>query len=255
MLNRPEEISRVFRPALENATVEARGADAEMTERRQTENVEDDEKEDALLVARKTRDALIKSIAIGGLPKVRGFLFVVVGAKCPCVAWLARHGASQPRRRANASSVGYQAINSLYALKRATPAALLDDATDPSPTLDRCRSPEDILAGGQSLFDRVYGKVSTRVMSQMDRCGTSDLGVAARWMYGGILSGVQTKYNVLSPVEISFVLMAGLIPQDVSRPCWPTYVVVTFPESRMRRFLDQTDQTPLARNTHRSIHS
>ena len=297
MLNRPEEIWRVFTAALENATVEGRGADVEMTERRQTGHGEDDEREDALLVARKTRDALIKSIAVGGLPKVRGFLFSIVGARCPCVAWLARHGRfrwmivgravwsfgsmgvyswylccavsssivildyemgacqrlrrtsalaamaskmrrstrncsrhissasrfslshPQPRRSADAPSVGDQAINSLYALKRVTPAALLDDATDPSPTLDRCRSPEDLLAGGQSLFDRVYGKVSTRVMSQMDRCGTPDLGIAARWTYGGILSGGQTRYSVLSPMEISFVLMAGLIPQDVSRPC------------------------------------
>lgn len=49
-------------------------------------------------------------------------------------------------------------------------------------------------------------------MGQMDRSGTEDLGITARLMYGYILSNT----NVLSPSESSFVLIAGLIPQDVS---------------------------------------
>ena len=48
-------------------------------------------------------------------------------------------------------------------------------------------------------------------MSQMDRSGTEDLGITARLMYGYILSNT----NVLSASETSFVLVAGLIPQDV----------------------------------------
>ena len=59
----------------------------------------------------------------------------------------------------------------------------------------------------------IYGKVSKRVMSQMDRSGTEDLGITARLMYGYILSNT----NVLSPSESSYVLLAGLIPQDVRR--------------------------------------
>jgi hypothetical protein len=66
---------------------------------------------------------------------------------------------------------------------------------------------------GQSFFDTVYGKVSKRVMGQMDRSGTEDLGLTARLMYGYILSNT----SVLSATESSFVLIAGLIPQDVSR--------------------------------------
>lgn len=62
------------------------------------------------------------------------------------------------------------------------------------------------------FFDGVYGKVSKRVMGQMDRSGTEDLGLTARLMYGYLLSNTQ----VLSEAESSFVLMAGLIPQDVS---------------------------------------
>ncbi|KAL8653518.1 MAG: hypothetical protein Q9226_003826 [Calogaya cf. arnoldii] len=49
-------------------------------------------------------------------------------------------------------------------------------------------------------------------MGQMDQSGTEDLGITARLMYGYILSNT----TVLSPAESSFVLLAGLIPQDVN---------------------------------------
>jgi len=49
-------------------------------------------------------------------------------------------------------------------------------------------------------------------MGQMDNSGTEDLGVTARLMYGYLLSNT----DILSPVETSWVLMAGLIPQDVN---------------------------------------
>jgi len=49
-------------------------------------------------------------------------------------------------------------------------------------------------------------------MGQMDRSGTEDLGITARLMYGYILS----NSSVLNAAETSFVLLAGLIPQDVS---------------------------------------
>ena len=45
----------------------------------------------------------------------------------------------------------------------------------------------------------------------MDRSGTEDLGLVARLMYGYILSNTR----ILSASESSFVLIAGLIPQDV----------------------------------------
>lgn len=49
-------------------------------------------------------------------------------------------------------------------------------------------------------------------MGQMDRSGTEDLGLTARLVYGHVLSNTR----ILSPAETSFVLIAGLIPQDVS---------------------------------------
>ncbi|MCJ1272456.1 hypothetical protein MMC21_000242 [Puttea exsequens] len=129
-----------------------------------------------LEIARKMREALIKAAAITGLPK---------------------------------------SINSLTALKQHTSAELLDEPLRFSPT-SRPSEVYDIpsstiLQRGQRYFDRIYGKVSKRVMSQMDRSGTEDLGITARLMYGYILSNT----SVLSPSETSYVLLAGLIPQDV----------------------------------------
>ena len=62
-------------------------------------------------------------------------------------------------------------------------------------------------------------------MGQMDRSGTEDLGLTARLLYGYILSNTA----VLTPAESSFVLMAGLIPQDVrlQRPHWSVGAALT----------------------------
>jgi hypothetical protein len=64
---------------------------------------------------------------------------------------------------------------------------------------------------GQNFFRTVYGKVSDRVMTQMENSGTEDLGLVARLMYSHILSNT----SILSAVDTSFVMIAALIPQDV----------------------------------------
>lgn len=123
------------------------------------------------------REALVKAAAIGGLPRT---------------------------------------INALLALKNATPAHLMDEPLGFSPTSRPVEiydvPASQILQRGQTFFDKVYGKVSRRVMGQMDRSGTEDLGLTARLMYGYILSNT----SVLTAAETSFVLIAGLIPQDVN---------------------------------------
>jgi hypothetical protein len=58
---------------------------------------------------------------------------------------------------------------------------------------------------------------SPRVMGQMDRSDTEDLGLTARLMYGYNLSNT----HVLTAAETGFVLIAGLIPQDVWVPKLP----------------------------------
>lgn len=128
-------------------------------------------------ISRRLREALIKASAVGGVPK---------------------------------------AINSLLSLKEATPAELQDAPGAPSPTGRRKdmfeTPPAQILERGQLFFDRLYGKIAKRVMGQMDRSGTEDLGLTARLVYGYLLSNTQ----ILSPIETSIVMIAGLIPQDVN---------------------------------------
>jgi len=128
-------------------------------------------------MARRIRESLVKSAAIIGLPKT---------------------------------------INALFALKEVTPKHLLDDPLGYSPsgrTVDLYNTPSSqVFQRGQRFFDQVYGKVSKRVMGQMDRSGTEDLGLLARIEYGYILSPT----GVLDAAESSMVVLASLIPQDVN---------------------------------------
>ena len=77
-----------------------------------------------------------------------------------------------------------QAINALLSLKTATPPSLLDDPLTSSPTsrsIELYEMPaSQIMHRGQTFFDKIYGKVAKRVMGQMDRSGTEDLGIASR---------------------------------------------------------------------------
>jgi hypothetical protein len=118
-------------------------------------------------------------------------------------------------------------INAMLELKRVTPPELLDkptsgnvnnpsEAAKESPTGRRAEvwesdSAADILVRGVCLFENIYGKVSRRVLQQMDYSGTEDLRLVAQLMYGYIISNM----SVLSEKDTSFVMIAGLIPQDV----------------------------------------
>lgn len=99
-----------------------------------------------------------------------------------------------------------------------TPEELLDEHGAVSPTgrrADMYETPAaQVMERGQCFFEKVYGKITRRVMGQMDRSGTEDLGLMARLMYGYVLSNT----SVLSAAETSFVMIAGLVPQDVSAP-------------------------------------
>ena len=173
-LNRPDELDRVLHHALEqNPSPRAHPAALSAPAPPAKSPLP---AADQLQVARKLREALVRAAAIYGLPK---------------------------------------AINALLALKRATPEGLLDPPRGFSPTGRAVDvhdvEPARVLDRGRRFFDRTYGKVSARVMGQMDGSGTEDLGLVARVAYGYILSCPE----VLEPKECSFVLLAGLIPQDV----------------------------------------
>ncbi|MDI1488434.1 MAG: hypothetical protein OHK93_007709 [Ramalina farinacea] len=129
-----------------------------------------------LVIIRQMREALVKSAAICGLPR---------------------------------------SINSLLELRKVTPPEFLDEPLAYSPTgrsnelYNLSSSP--VLARGKRFFDLVYGKISARVMGQMDSSGTEDLGLTARLMYSFLLSNER----ILDASQTSYVLLAGLIPQDV----------------------------------------
>ncbi|KAI5458404.1 AhpD-like protein [Mariannaea sp. PMI_226] len=161
-LNRPDELPKIYSHALEeeSSATEVNG------------------NEYYLLVSRRIREALIKSSAVGGMPKT---------------------------------------INALMALKAVTPEDLLDTPGIESRLSSRFQDiyntpAPQIIERGQTFFDKLYGKISRRIMGQMDRSGSEDLGLMARLVYGYILSNA----DVLTPVETSFVLIASLIPQDVN---------------------------------------
>ncbi|KAL5598971.1 hypothetical protein BROUX41_003710 [Berkeleyomyces rouxiae] len=162
ILNRPDEISKVYRYALSHGPGPIDSSP---------------KKDEQLNMTRRIREALVKSAAIGGLPKT---------------------------------------INALFELKQATPPAFLDEPLAVSPTRRRSEVFETpsavMLQRGQAYFDMVYGKITQRVMGNMDRSGTEDLGLTARLMYGYILSNT----NILTPAETSYVILAALIPQDVN---------------------------------------
>lgn len=107
-----------------------------------------------------------------------------------------------------------QAINSLNHLKNSTPAHIL---AAPSPTHRRLShstpdtSSAEIINRGKTFFDKVYGKVSKRVMGGMQN-SYDDLGVVAELMYAHVFSNVE----VLGERDTSLLLVAGLIPQNVN---------------------------------------
>jgi hypothetical protein len=160
-LNRPDEIPKIFNHAIQH------GGGAKDVQPSADEQ---------LTIARRTREALVKSSAIVGLPKT---------------------------------------INALFALKGVTPKKLFDEASGPNPSRrieDLYKTPaSQILQRGQKFFDQVYGKVTGRVMGQMDNSGTEDLGLMARLEYGYVLSPV----NILGAAETSYgescLLSAGIV--------------------------------------------
>jgi hypothetical protein len=149
-LNRPDEIPKIFNHALEH------GGSAKDTKPSADEQLQ---------IARRTREALVKSSAIIGLPKT---------------------------------------INALFALKGVTPKNLFDEPQGHSASnrvADFYNTPSSqILQRGQKFFDQVYGKVTGRVMGQMDNSGTEDLGLMARLEYGYVLSPV----SILNAPETSY---------------------------------------------------
>lgn len=121
-------------------------------------------------IAQKTREAILKSIALGGIPK---------------------------------------AINTMMYLKNITPTDLQD--TKPQRDFD-IKTTEEMRERGITFWNRVYGKVSNRVISQMNTAYPDLWEFAKNHIYSPLLS-----YNdILSASETSLVIVACLVPMDVN---------------------------------------
>jgi hypothetical protein len=135
--------------------------------------------QEQLRIMRRTREALIKSVPVIGLPKI---------------------------------------IIALSALKTITPSSLLDlpsagTASSGMRTSDFVRvSAQDVLHRGERFWRTTYQGRSEEVMKRLDNIGTPDLGASARLMYSFFLSHEE----ILSGLETMFVDVAGMIVIDVS---------------------------------------
>lgn len=144
-------------------------------------------------VAQQIRETILKSAALGGLPK---------------------------------------AINSLMQLKNVTPVELREtvlqrqeeksktdrlakeesEEGEGKATKSTPESAESLDSRGTAFFDQVYGKINKRVLGQMSTA-YPDLGYwALQHVYGPLLSYT----GILGPKETSLVVIASLIPQDVN---------------------------------------
>lgn len=164
--NFPEEVPVLFEYMLEKTKSEGRSVQYE--------------------VAQQFREAILKSCALGGLPK---------------------------------------AINSLMQLKNATPEHLreteLQRQVDRPSSESENQATKEVNADsktakienrGASFFDQVYGKINKRVMGQMSTA-YPDLGYyALNHVYGPLLSFT----GIIGPKDTSLVVIASLIPQDVN---------------------------------------
>ncbi|KAK9466408.1 AhpD-like protein [Lipomyces arxii] len=98
-------------------------------------------------------------------------------------------------------------INSMIQLRNATPHEFRNEVVV-RPTL----SSEDEQIRGTEFWNQVYGKVSRRVLSQMNTAYPDLAQYAVQHVYSPLLSFT----SILSAKETSYVIIACLIPQDVN---------------------------------------
>ncbi|ODV59473.1 Pxp2p ASCRUDRAFT_37566 [Ascoidea rubescens DSM 1968] len=121
-------------------------------------------------VAQKTREALLKCSALGGIPK---------------------------------------SINSLMILKNSTPLQLLERNENRDNSISNITNERE---RGRQYWDQVYGKVSSRVIGQMNNAYPDLWSYARDHVYSPLLS----FSDILDPRETSLVVVACLIPLDVN---------------------------------------
>lgn len=121
-------------------------------------------------ISQTTREAILKSLALGGIPK---------------------------------------AINTMGYLKNATPTELRD--THPQRDFS-VASTEEVRERGIKFWKQVYGKVSDRIITNIDSSYPDLWEYAKNHIYSPLLSYSE----ILTPAETSLVIIGCLVPQDVN---------------------------------------
>lgn len=132
-----------------------------------------DEKENLKVqfhVAQTTREAILKSLALGGIPK---------------------------------------AINAMAYVKNASPTELRD--THPQRDFS-VASTEEVRERGIKFWKQVYGKVSDRIINNINSSYPDLWEYAKNHIYSPLLS----YSDILTPAETSLVIIGCLVPQDVN---------------------------------------
>ncbi|KAI9652439.1 MAG: hypothetical protein M1831_006782 [Alyxoria varia] len=163
-------------------------------------------------IARRTREALLKSSAVVGLPKTINALLALKagtpeglldgqdvrggGALSPGSGSGVASPDASPRVVSGIATNGGGAerTGDPRGPRVSSPLASGSDHDAEAEHVEQTPSRTDghmmdVLQQGDALFNTVYGKVAERVMSQMKRSGTPDLATVARVTYGFLLSG------------------------------------------------------------------
>ncbi|KAL8952464.1 MAG: hypothetical protein Q9222_001626 [Ikaeria aurantiellina] len=204
-LNRPDEVKEVFQYALKE---------------------DGDSAESRTAIARRMREALVKAAVIGGLPKVGQ------GSQVSLLLL----------------NLAFKSINALLALKKVTPGSLVDEPLGHSPTqrsIEVYDVPSSrIMQRGHAFFDQIYGKISKRVMGQMDRSGTEDLGILARLILKGHLKGALNngatteEVQAVRDVVVHICEASGMTRLSEGAPsAWGWYVTPFAPFSPQAQYI------------------
>ncbi|EPS37132.1 hypothetical protein H072_9257 [Dactylellina haptotyla CBS 200.50] len=232
--NKPELISSVISHAFTHNAIPGSTDPAYVQEERtwlarnpgSLGKIDDNGKESALRILRRCREGLVKSGAIGGLPKAINSLYHLRKVHKPHLL--------DPLPQNSSSSIlssSLHPLSSTYPTGRpnSVPSDFLNPARDPNPTPANSGPPSpsfspqtanptlSFLNRGGQFFNTLYGpKVAGKVLTNLQN-SSPDLQILATWIYALILS----ESTVLSPKETSFALIAALIPQDVNAQLKP----------------------------------
>ncbi|KAK6540535.1 hypothetical protein TWF694_009326 [Orbilia ellipsospora] len=225
--NRPELIGSVLSHAFAHSAIPGSTDAAYVKEERawlarnpnKLGKQDDQGRESALRILRRCREGLVKSGAIGGLPKAINSLYHLrkqhephLLDNLPESSSLHPLVSTYPTDRPNSMPLEFISLHGdpTPSPSSSSPPSPISSSPITNPTLP-------FLNRGSQFFNTLYGpKISKKVLTNLQK-SSPDLQILATWIYALILS----ESSVLSPKETSFALIAALVPQDVNAQLQP----------------------------------